>query len=573
MSISSLPVEIRIHIFTLCKTNTLSTLSLINKQFYKEATPLLWKQLDLRWSQMENEIDLESMNNVKYTTKLRFGDNSAHNLKIGLTSFNFGFIVRKCDSQRMLSLCIQDFTIYGALNLASLTFPHLQSLHCRNIGEEFAWNCLDRFVHLRDLRLNICTVTDAHLIGLPNMIHLTILELKNCLISVDIVEKILQLEDLKHLLLDQSNSFHKQFYKDGRNLGNLCNLEWLDCPLLGGEALTLLTHTCKKLKYLQMKGRYPSKLFRDKIYSKSLSFIHKLEDLRELHITSCKIDDTCLLHISKLTGLKVLDIHNCFGVTNAGILHISKLVNIEHLKLDDTDIDNTSLFHISKLESLQILNLQGCDNVGDEGIRYISELCSIQMLLLDSTMVSDMGLELISIDNKLTHLDLGYCQVTDIGMEKVSRFKFLRVLRLCGDDDSPLITDIGLQYISELTQLEDLDIAGSKVTDQGFAVLSKLTSLIRLRMPYLRELTDESLKVVSQFPLLQALDICSCNFTDAGLGYIAELKSLQVFSWENEYEEEGVTITEAGIKKYGLDKLVPNEFLFDGWNCCDDRCR
>eukprot|EP00803_Ostreobium_quekettii_P000741 evm.model.scf_466.1 EVM.evm.TU.scf_466.1 scf_466:3401-5419(-) len=138
----------------------------------------------------------------------------------------------------------------------------------------------------------------------------------------------------------------------------------------------------------------------------------------------------------------------------------------------------------------------------------------------------------------LTHVDLGFCRITNEGLAHVGLLSSLtslnlrwnkrftgeglaHVARLTGlrnlDLDScQQITDSALEHVASLTALTCLNLSGYSITAAGFAHVGKLTSLIRLDLSKCGVLTDEGIAHVGKLTSLRHLNCCCGEVTGAG---------------------------------------------------------
>ena len=106
--------------------------------------------------------------------------------------------------------------------------------------------------------------------------------------------------------------------------------------------------------------------------------------------------------------------------------------------------------------------------------------------------------------------------------------------------------DTGNEQIASLAAVKDnlaqLDLAKTKVTDDGLSVLSGMPRLARLDL-HSTEVGDGALKHLSGLTELRYLNLYDTEVTDAGLDALSGLKNLEgLYLWQSK-------VTEAGIKK------------------------
>ena len=110
-----------------------------------------------------------------------------------------------------------------------------------------------------------------------------------------------------------------------------------------------------------------------------------------------------------------------------------------------------------------------------------------------------------------------------------------------------IIYSYGLDYIDNLTQIENLYLIGS-ITDANLSHLGLLTKLQTLYL-YDSPITDAGLANLEGLPNLKLLDIHSMPITDAGLAHLKRFTKLQTLHLHK------TKVTNAGIQD--LQKALP----------------
>jgi hypothetical protein len=113
------------------------------------------------------------------------------------------------------------------------------------------------------------------------------------------------------------------------------------------------------------------------------------------------------------------------------------------------------LAHVSSLEYLKEVWLEQTD-VTDAGLRHLKHLRQLETLAL--ICKSERGTP---------------ANITDVGIERLSGLTNLQVLRL----DNADVTDAGLAHLRKLTKLRDLDLFGTEISDAGLVHLQGLKNL------------------------------------------------------------------------------------------------
>ena len=129
-------------------------------------------------------------------------------------------------------------------------------------------------------------------------------------------------------------------------------------------------------------------------------------------------------------------------------------------------------------------------------------------------------------------------QVDDATLERIKEFPTIRILRI----GQTRVTDAGLEHaIGNLTQLDQLDLSNTKVTDAGLKRLASLTELTQLELRKTK-ITDTGLEHLRRLPRLQWLQLQGTRITDVGLEQLTQLSTLLGLYLD------GTAITDAGLK-------------------------
>lgn len=139
--------------------------------------------------------------------------------------------------------------------------------------------------------------------------------------------------------------------------------------------------------------------------------------------------------------------------------------------------------------------------------------------------------------------------ITDRDLALVRNCSQLRELLI----EQSSISDAGIGQLAGLPELEHVRIRGGHVGDDGLKHLSQFKTLRFLNLPQ-ADLSDESLQVLIELPKLELLRFGSPRVTDAGMESVAKLSHLR------HLHLIGVPITDAGLDK--LHELRSLESLY-----------
>jgi Leucine-rich repeat (LRR) protein len=222
-----------------------------------------------------------------------------------------------------------------------------------------------------------------------------------------------------------------------------------------------------------------------------------------------------------------------------------------------------SLGLLPRLRSLDFGNSKG---VGDAAMPAIRKnLSDLEALFLDGTAIGDEGLKALAQMNgqprepvppkklpqgpkpvgannaQLRWLDVARTKVTDQGMEQIACFEGLRVLSLA---DNAAVTDKGIEKLAGLPELSSLNLAGTGVdfaSQPDLTAWKNLTVLILSRTPT----ADAGLKALASLTNLEELDLSGTAVTGPGLAELARLPNLR-----------SVRLTDAPITDEGIKAVA-----------------
>ncbi len=159
------------------------------------------------------------------------------------------------------------------------------------------------------------------------------------------------------------------------------------------------------------------------------------------------------------------------STTDSDVAKIAELKGLRSLDLSYTAISDNSADSLARLEGLQILKLEGTE-ISDQTLAVVANLPSLSMLHLAKTKITDQGLKLFHNHKTLNVLDLSSCNISNEGLRTIGKPPMLQCLCLAktvryGESDRSNLTDDCLEYLLSLDTLIDLDIANSKISEEG----------------------------------------------------------------------------------------------------------
>ncbi|XP_057439331.1 F-box/LRR-repeat protein 3 isoform X2 [Lotus japonicus] len=449
--------------------------------------------------------------------------------------------------------------------------------HCWGYGdrEAAALSCAAR---LRELNMDKCLgLTD---IGLAQIAvgcsRLESLSLKWCLEISDLGIDLLCKKCLELKSLDVS--YLKVTSESLRSIASLLKLERLimvGCYLVDDVGLRFLGNGCPLLKTIdvsrcncvsssgaisvitghhgleQMAAGYC-------LFEFSAPLVDCLETLKCLsiiRIDGVRVSDFILQTIgTNCKSLVELGLSKCTGVTDIGITQI--VSGCGNLKMIDLTccryVSDAAISAIAdSCPYLVCLKLESCDMVTENGLYRLGSNCLLleELDLTDCSGMNDTALKYLSRCSELVRLKLGLCtNISDIGLAHIA-FNCPKICVCIGDDGlagladrckkliklnvsyCKRITDRGMEYISHLAELSDLEMRGlSSITSIGVkAVAIGCTRLADLDLKQCEKVDDSGFCALAFYSQnLRQINMSYCNVSDVALFLLmGNLKRLQ----------------------------------------------
>ncbi|RVW60390.1 putative pectinesterase/pectinesterase inhibitor 22 [Vitis vinifera] len=258
----------------------------------------------------------------------------------------------------------------------------------------------------------------------------------------------------------------------------------------------------------------------------SKMFFRQLKDMKDLNsikVDGARVSDFSFQIISaNCKCLVEIGLSKCMGVTDLGIMQlVSGCLNLKIVNLTCCCfITDAAISAVAdSCRNLLCLKLESCNLITEKSLDQLGSCCLLleELDLTDCSGVNDRGLEYLSRCSELTCLKLGLCaNISDKGLFYIaSNCKKLRELDLyrcnsIGNDELAAlssgckkleklnlsycseVTDTGMEYISQLKELSDLELRGLvKITSTGLtAVAAGCMRLAELDLKHCQKIKD-----------------------------------------------------------------------------------
>lgn len=125
--------------------------------------------------------------------------------------------------------------------------------------------------------------------------------------------------------------------------------------------------------------------------------------------------------------------------------------------------------------------------------------------------------------HQVTGVTFSWRQITN---DQIQNLLVVKSLRQIDFNASPFVNDRTLEVLAKLPMLEELNLGGTRISDEGLAQLKLLPRLKKLYL-WRTPLSDKGMQVLSQLPALEHLNLWDTAITDDGLAHLAGLKTLR----------------------------------------------
>ncbi|TVU29242.1 hypothetical protein EJB05_20800 [Eragrostis curvula] len=200
--------------------------------------------------------------------------------------------------------------------------------------------------------------------------------------------------------------------------------------------------------------------------------------------------------------------------------------------------------------ALQDICLGEYPGVNDAWMEVVaSQRQSLLSVDISCSEVTDSGIALLRDCSNMQGLACNYCdQISEDGLDILSGLSNLTSVSF---KRSNAVTAEGMRAFANLINLVKLDLEGCLKTHGGLIHLKDLTKLESLNMRYCNNIVDSDIKYLSDLTNLKDLQLSCCRITDLGVSYLRGLSKL------TQLNLEGCPVTAACLETIsGLALLI-----------------
>lgn len=176
-------------------------------------------------------------------------------------------------------------------------------------------------------------------------------------------------------------------------------------------------------------------LGRTKITDKGLLSLRSLVNLEILNLKGTEITDAGTSVLPKFTHLKELYLASTkVGDTTAD--YVGQITSLRTLTLRETSVTTAGMSLLARLKNLEVLNLSDCSGVNDEGLVFIGEITSLRELDLGKSFGAAIADSrgVIHLNPRTGRPFRPYPPITDLGVAHLRNLRNLRKLNLVKTD-------------------------------------------------------------------------------------------------------------------------------------------
>jgi len=277
----------------------------------------------------------------------------------------------------------------------------------------------------------------------------------------------------------------------------------------------------------------------------ALEILSGKEGLSHIHVGPMVTDRglACLRDYPGLRtgGQATLNLSRCYGITDAGLAHLSDLHGVRSLNLAEARLLNRWASHMPA-------EVDGRPKYTAAGIGYLGQMAGLQEVQLCGAKLDDAVMAAIGQLPHLTSLSCGGAVATDEGFKALAECASLE--RLMAYSCHGLGSE-GIVALAGLPRLQFFYVGGHRLDDEALSGLCGFGALMEFWTGNDNIFTDEAFAHIAKAPQLDRLLNMYCPTTgDRSTEYVVTASKLRRYS-----------ILSAGITDYSFELLAQMEAL------------
>ena len=165
------------------------------------------------------------------------------------------------------------------------------------------------------------------------------------------------------------------------------------------------------------------------------------------------------------------------GVSGSGLKHLAGQ-KLQRFQTTSGAFSDEGAYNLTRLEGLKTINIQYTEKLTKEGVKHLLSIPTLVDLQLRFMAIPEGCTELIAKNDQLYELNFGHCKrLTKQDLINVAKCKSIKDLRLPDVD----LVDSMIEPITTM-KLERLEIHENPTTDKGLIMLTKIKTLRMLKV-------------------------------------------------------------------------------------------
>lgn len=200
--------------------------------------------------------------------------------------------------------------------------------------------------------------------------------------------------------------------------------------------------------------------------------------------------------------------------------HLAHLTGLRMLNLRGSPITTRGMISLRGMKALERIYLpSGATN---STVKFLHVFPNLKAVYIGPNRIKDLGLTQFEGLDRLEELELGGELLTNDGLRNLRHLRSLRYLLLWGP-----FSDEGIVHLQAMPSLRTVRISTEQFGDAGMQALSRVPNLQAISAHWMKEITDRGVDHLTQMKNLKKLDIASARITARSVGTLARIASLE----------------------------------------------